>query len=276
MRIFFCSIVLVFLLAACSNKFGTALKSKDNEYKYKIAEQYYANKQFGFAQQLYEQLFPYIKGTDRYEDMYYKFALCFYNDKDYPNAENIFKTFAETFPASKKAEESEYNRAYCYYKQSPKVELDQTTTRKAMSLMQAFINGHPGSARNKEANDIIDVCREKLELKDFKSAELYYNVGQFRAAATAFNNLYEDFPDSKRADEYKLQVIKSYYKFAELSWFDKQEERFNKVLAECTDFVERFTESQYLTEVKKYKQDTIDYLNKIKAKNEQDKKTNKS
>lgn len=255
---------MVFFLASCSNKFGDALKSKDNEFKYKMAENFYANKQYVYAQQLYEQLFPYIKGTERYEDMYYKFALCFYNDKDYPNAENIFKTFAETFPSSKKAEESEYNRAYCYYKQSPKVELDQTTTRKAMSLMQAFINGHPGSTRNKDANDIIDACREKLELKDFKSAELYFNIGQYRSAATAFNNLYEDFPDSKRADEYKLQVIKSYYKFAELSFDFKQEERFQKVLNECTDFVERFTESPYLTEVKKYKQSTIDYLNKIK------------
>ena len=264
MRILFCSIILVFVFASCANNFGRALKTTDNELKYKMAEQYYATKQYGFAQQLYEQLFPYIKGTERYEDMYYKFALCFYNDKDYANAENVFKTFAETFPASKKAEESEYNRAYCYYKQSPKVELDQTTTKKAMSLMQAFINSHPGSTRNKEANDIIDICREKLELKDFKSAELYYNLSQYRAATTAFNNLYEDFPDSKRADEYKLLVIKSYYKFAELSYEDKQEERFKKVMAECIDFVERFTESTYLGEVKKYKQLTADYLNKIK------------
>ena len=264
MRIIICSLVIILSLAGCTNKFGQALKSKDNEYKYKIAEQYYANKQYSYAQQLFEQLFPYIKGTERYEDMYYKFALCFYNDKDYANAENIFKTFAETFPASKKAEESEYNRAYCYYKQSPKVELDQTTTKKAMSLMQAFINSHQGSAKNKEANEIIDVCREKLEMKDYKSAELYYNMGQYRSAATAFNNLYEDFPDSKKADEYKLQVIKSYYKFAELSFDFKQEERFNKVLTECTDFVERFNDSPHLDEVKKYKQNTIENLKKVK------------
>jgi len=264
MRIFFCSIAIILGLASCTNKFGQALKSKDNEYKYKLAEQYYVGKQYSFAQQLYEQLFPYIKGTERYEDMYYKFALCFYNDKDYANAENIFKTFAETFPASKKAEDAEYNRAYCYYKQSPKVELDQTTTRKAMSLMQAFLNTHPGSSRSKEANDIIDVCREKLEMKDFLSASLYYNIGQYRAAATSFNNLYEDFPDSKKADEYKLQVIKSYYKFAELSFEYKQEERFNKVLTECNDFAERFNDSKLLDEVKVYKQNTINYLNKIK------------
>ena len=105
------------------------------------------------------------------------------------NAENLFKSFLEIFPNSTKAEEVDYMRAYCYYKQSPKPELDQTNTIKAMGMMQTFINTHPGSARNKEANEIIDICRAKLETKDYKSAQLYYDLGQFRAAGVAFTAL---------------------------------------------------------------------------------------
>ena len=77
------------------------MKSKDYEYKYKMAEQYYANKQYGFAQQLFEDIFPYVKGTTRYEDMYYKFAYSYYYQKDYLNAENLFKSFVENFPSFK-------------------------------------------------------------------------------------------------------------------------------------------------------------------------------
>ncbi len=235
-----------------------------------MAEQYYANKNYSNARQLFEDLFAFVKGTQRYEDMYYKVAYCYFYEKDYLNAENFFKTFTETFPSSGKSEECEYMRAFCYYKQSPKVDLDQTNTTKAISLMQAFINTHPTSTRLKDANEIIDKGREKLELKEYNNAELYYNLGYYKASAIAFGSVSENFPDSKRAEEYKLQVIKSYFKYAELSTEDKQTERFEKVISECNDFSERFTDSKLLSEVAKYKTQSTTYLKNLK--NEQTKK----
>lgn len=269
-RIFPFLVSLVLLLSSCSNKFGKIMKSKDYEYKYKMAEQYYANKSYGYAQQLFEDIFPYVKGSTRYEDMYYKFAYSYYYQKDYLNAENLFKSFVENFPTSPKGEECDYMRAYCYFKQSPKVELDQTNTTKTMQLMQAFINTHPSSPRAKEANEIIDKCREKLELKEFKGAELYYNLGFYKAAAIAFGNVSDNFPDSKKADEYKLLVIKAYYKYAEMSYEEKQKERYEKVLTECSDFTERFGQSKFAEEVNKFKTQTNNILKNLK--NEQAKK----
>jgi len=129
-----------FLLVSCSTKFSKILKSKDVEYKYKMAEQFYAKKDYSKAQVLYEDIFQVMKGTPRYEDMYYKFAYSYYYQKDYSNAENLFKNFMENFPSSGKLEEIEYMRAYSFFKESPKVDLDQTNTNKTMQLMQAFIN----------------------------------------------------------------------------------------------------------------------------------------
>ena len=146
-RIVLLLLSVVLLTSSCATKFGKILKSKDYEYKYKMAEQYYANKNYVYAQQLFEDIFPYVKGSTRYEDMYYKFAYSYYYEKDYMNAENLFKSFVENFPTSARVEECDYMRAYCYYKQSPKVELDQTNTLKTMQLMQVFINTHPASAR---------------------------------------------------------------------------------------------------------------------------------
>jgi outer membrane protein assembly factor BamD len=229
-----------------------------------MAEQYYAAKNYAYAQQLYEDIFAFVKGTPRYEDMYYKFAYSYYYQKDYLNAENLYKTFVENFPTSPKAEECEYMRAFCYYRQSPKVELDQTNTNKTMQLMQAFINTHPVSARTKEATEIIDKCREKLELKEFKSAELYYNLGFYKAAAISFASVSDNFPDSKKADEYKLLIIKSYFKYAELSYEDKQKERYEKVLSECNDFTERFSTSKLLADVTKVKTETNNFLKTLK------------
>nr|WP_294990719.1 outer membrane protein assembly factor BamD [uncultured Sediminibacterium sp.] len=259
-------------LASCSNKFSKTLKSKDYEYKYKMAEQYYAKKDYTKAQVLFEDIFPYVKGTSRYEDMYYKFAYSYYYQSDYMNAENLFKSFVENFPNSTKGEECDYMRAYCYFKQSPKIDLDQTNTNKTMQLMQVFINTHPGSKRIAEATEIIDKCREKLEAKEYRSAELYYNLGFYKAAAIAFGNVSDNFPDSKKSDEYKLQVIKAYFRYAEMSYEEKQKERFEKVITECNDFQDRFAESKYLDEVNKYK---LQSTNNIKnQKYEQAKKAN--
>jgi outer membrane protein assembly factor BamD len=266
------SLLLVFILffAACTTKFGKVLKSKDNEYKYKMAEQYYAKGKYNYAQQLFEEVFPYMKGTNRYEDMYFKYAYTSYYQEDYQNAENLFKSFVETFPNSSKVEEAEYLRAYSFYKQSPKAELDQTETQRAIGLMQIFINQHPNSSRIKEASRIVDEGRAKLEEKDFKAAQLYYNLGYYRAAAVAYTSLMETFPDSYKSDEYKLNVIRSYYKFAEMSIPERQVERFEKVLTEVEDFNDRFPESKLAADVNDFK--TLSSNNIKNIKDEQAKK----
>ena len=121
------------LLSSCTSKFGQVLKSKDKEYKLKMAEQYFANKDYDKAQQLYTDLLPLYKGDPRFEDIYYKYAYTSYYQKDYENAENLFKTYGENFPNSAKVEETEFMRCMAYYKQSPKVDLDQTNTVKTMA-----------------------------------------------------------------------------------------------------------------------------------------------
>jgi outer membrane protein assembly factor BamD len=211
-------------------------------------------KNYNKAQVLYEDVMPYYKTRPEFPDIYYKYAYCAYYQEDYMNAENLFKTFLEIFPNSPKSEEVDYMRAYSFYKQSPKPELDQTNTIKAIGMMQTFINTHPGSAKNKEASQIIDVCRGKLETKDFKSAQLYYDMGQFRAAGVAFSALLNSYPESLKGDEYKLMIIRSYYRYAELSVEEKKQERFEQVVDEVNDFVDRFPDS-------KLRKDAEDFLN---------------
>src|SRR5215216_2879326 len=248
---FYGVLFLSILLFSCGG-INKVLKNKDPQYKLRMAEQYYAKKKYNFAQQIYEDIMPYFRGAPEFEDIYYKYAYTGYYQGDYLNAESLFKTFLEIYPNSSKAEEVDYMRAYTFYKQSPKPALDQTNTIKAMGMMQTFINTHPGSPRNKEASEIIDICRQKLEIKDHKSAQLYFDLGQYRAAAVAFVGVLNNYPESDKADEYKLMAIKSYFRFAELSVEEKKPERFEKVVEECKDFIDRFPESQFAKQVEQY------------------------
>src|SRR4051812_32461743 len=98
MKIVLRVILVSLLFSSCASKFAKVLKSKDNEYKLKMAEQYYVQKKYNQAQQIYEDIMPFFRGSDKYEDIYYKYSYCAYYEKDYVNAENLFKTFTENFP----------------------------------------------------------------------------------------------------------------------------------------------------------------------------------
>ncbi|MEO7048364.1 MAG: outer membrane protein assembly factor BamD [Ferruginibacter sp.] len=260
----FLALFIVVLISTSCSKFSKIEKSKDTDYKLTKADEFYANKKYKYAQQLYEELFPSFKGSQKFEDLYYKYAYCFYYDKQYKDAENLFKGYLETFPNSPKAEEVDYMRSYCFYKESPKLELEQVNTVKAMNMMQSFINTHPGSSRIKDANDVIDKCKAKLELKDARAAELYYNLTQYRAAALAYTELLNSYPESVKGEEYKLMVVKSYYKFAKMSYEIKQIERFEKVTTEYEDFVDRFPDSKLLKEAEDYSNLSKNHIKEIK------------
>lgn len=262
--LFFLSVIL---LTSCTKSINKILKSPDPEYKLRMAEKYYVKKKYNKAQVLFEDVMPFYKTRSEFQDIYYKYAYCAYYQKDYMNAENLFKSFLEVFPNSARSEEIDYMRAYSFYLQSPKPELDQTNTIKAMGMMQTFINTHPGSTRIPEATKIIETCRQKLEIKDFKSAKLYFDMGQFRAAGVSFTELLVNYPESVIADEYKLMAIKSWFRFAEMSVEEKQVERFEKVITEYNDFIDRFPESKLKKEAEEYK--NLSQSNIKKLSNEQ-------
>ena len=247
----FLFIILVLFLGSCS-KFNKVLKSNDYEYKLKMANQYYDKKEYRQAQVLFEELFPVFKGTPQFDDLYYKYAYTHYNLKDYTTAENLYKGYLEVFPNSPKAEEVEFMQAYCFYKQSPKAELEQANTLKAIGMFQVFVNTHGDSPKRKEAEDIIAQCQVKLERKEYLSAQLYFNLGQFRAAALTYTTLMNNYPDSQKGDEYKLMALKAYYRYAAMSGKEKQEERYSRVVREVEDFQDRFPESKLLKEAERY------------------------
>ena len=248
---FYIALFVIVLLAACQ-PINKILKNPDPAYKLRMAEQYYAKKKYVQAQQIYEDIMPFYRGQPEFEDIFYKYAYTAYYQRDYLNAENLFKNYLEVYPNSARSEEIDFMRAYTYYRQSPKAALDQTATLKAIGIFQTFINTHPGSSRNKEATEIIDQLRAKLEVKDRSAAQLYYDLGQFRAAAVAFNTMLNQYADTENADEYKLMAIKSYFRFAEMSVEEKKAERFGKVIEEANDFMDRFPQSPLAKEVQQY------------------------
>lgn len=274
MRLLIPFITVLLFLTSCGS-FNKILKSDDIDYKFHKAQDYYKAEKYQYVIQIFSpDYFPLLKGTKEFEEAFYMFAYSHYYEKDYFNAEKLFKQFSETFTNSTRALEMEYMSAYIFYKQSPKVDLEQTNTLKSIGMMQTFINRNPEAKQVKEATVIIEECKQKLEQKDYKAAELYYHMGQYRASCVAFNNMVTNFPESNQSDYYSSKAIKAYYQFALLSIEDRKIERLEEVVVDCNEFTDKYFQSKYKKEIEELLVTANNNIKKIK--NEQIKAPNGS
>lgn len=233
---------------ACS-KYQKALKSSDNEKKYEMAMAYYEKGDYLRALQLFDQLIPVVRGTDKAEKLYYAYAHCYYYQEDYILASYYFKQFVKNFPLSEYAEECYFKSAYCMYLDSPRYSLDQTNTYDALKELQLFINMYPNSERIEECNKLIDDLRFKLQKKAFEIAKLYYKMEDYIAAITAFENILKDYPDTDYKEDILYYVILSYYHYADLSIESKKKERYQAAIDSFEKFNTFFPDSDYQKEV---------------------------
>lgn len=257
------TIGLLALSATSCSEFSKIEKSTDVQKKLAYANKLYKEGKYNKAQLLYGDIKDAFRGSAQAEDMLYNYANTFYYVGDYETAAFYYKNFVSTFPNSSRATDADFLQAYCFYKLSPRVQLDQSNTEKAISAMQTFINMHPNSPKVADANRIIDVCRKKLEDKEFDAAQLYYNLGLYKAAGITFSNLLLDYPDSELGDKYKFLEIKSYYKYALNSIPEKQKERYETVVTQYLSFNDFFPGSKYKPQAEQYYNLAKDYLKTI-------------
>jgi len=243
--IIFILLVSGFFLSSCDH-YNQVLKSNDPELKKEKAKEYYNKGKYYKALPLFEELLSLYRGSDELEDLYYYYCYCYYAQENYIIAAYNFKNYVNSFPNSDRAEECQFMHAYSYYQISPQPELDQTYTYKAIEAFQLFVNAYPNSDRVEEANQLINKLRRKLEMKAFLSSKLYYDMGTWKAAATSFRNLLEDYPDSPEAEQVYLLMLKSYFYLAENSVHSKQVERYRQAIQAYRDFTRKYPDSRNL------------------------------
>lgn len=229
---------------SCS-PFQKLLKSSDNELKYTKSLEYYEKGNFKAAQQLFEQIQSFFKGTDKAEKIAFYNANCYYKLKDYILASYYFKSFSTNFSTSTYAEEAMYLSAYCNYLESPRSSLDQSSTKEAISSLQLFINQFPKSTKVPECNKLIDELRAKLEKKDIDIAMLYYRMSDYKAAIVSLNNVLKDYPDTKSKELILYSILQAKYQYAINSVYDKRTERLTAASDAYDELVAGFPVGEY-------------------------------
>lgn len=263
MRNYLILFVLSLVLFGACGPFSKLEKSTNWEELYNGANKYYQEGEYNKAIILYEKVLPVIKGSEKAEMAEYNYANCHFKTKRYIESAGYFNTFFKTYNRSALAEEALFMHAYSLYLDAPDYNLDQQSSREAVSAIQQFVSKFSTSASYERAMDMLKDLESRFEEKAYSEAEMYYRLKEglfpgdfYRACIINFQNFAKDFPESKRNEELAYRLVEVGYAYAKNSAFDKKEDRLNDALKFATNFYRKYPASGYLAEVKKFEEQT--------------------
>ena len=254
------SFIFVVALIGTSCQYDKLLKSTDYQLKYNKAKEYYKKKDYSKAVGLFEQLNPVLKATGKADTVLYYLANSYFEQENYILAEHHYQQFYETFGNHGSSDDAEFKSAYCNYKLSPRPALDQSYTKKAINKFNLFITRHPNHEKVSRCHELIQELTDKLAMKAYKSARLYYEMEDYKAAVIALENALKRFPNTTHRKQIKFMILKSQYLLASNSVQSKKQERYQNTLDAYYTFTSEYPDSEYSGEVKEIYQSTQKHL----------------
>lgn len=254
-------IVLTFTVFSCSD-FQKTLKSDDINTKFDAAIAYYKDQDYYRAGLLLEELIPITRGTANAELSLFYYAYCHYHQNQLLLSAFYFENLLSTYPRSQYAEESQYMAAKSKFEDTPKYNLDQSTTLETLNKFQSFINRYSNSQYVSDCEFMMKDLNDRLEKKAYESAILYHKLGYFKAAVISLSDFKNDFPTSDYIEEASFIKLESQFKLAKLSVLDKKEERFRETITFYQDFVDTFPSSKFARQAESIYDLALNNLNK--------------
>ena len=261
-------LIAVLALTSCDT-FNKVYNSSDINYKYETAKAYYLDANYSKASQLLEGMVTMFKGSDKAEESLILLAHCYYNSKDYETASQYFKIYYSNYPRGEFAEYARYYSGKSLFEGIKEPELDQTNTYNAISELQLFMEYYPYSEHCSEAQDMILRMHELLVEKEYLSAKLYYELGDYmaymgnnyQACIVTAQNVMNDYPYTSFREELSILVLRARYKMALHSVESKKLERYRAAIDEYYAFKTEFPDSKYLKEADKYYKEATKFVN---------------
>ena len=254
---------LIMLLVSCDS-YNKILTTNNIDYKYEAAKAYYLEGEYVKASQLLESVVTLMKGSDKAEESLILLAKCYYDSEDYETASQYFKVYYTNFPRGEFAEYARFHSGKSLYMDITEPELDQSDTYLAISELQLFMEYFPLSSLRPQAQEMIMRMHDLLVEKEFLSAQLYYDLGNFMAyrgnnylacIITAQNAL-KDYPYTRLREDLSMLILRARYHMAKESVADKMIDRYRDAIDEYHAFKNEFPESKYLKEADKIYRDS--------------------
>ena len=263
------------VLTSCG-EYNKVLKSTDYEYKYEAAKSYFVKGQNTKAAAILEELITILKGTDKAEESLYMLGMTYYNQGDFITASHYFSTYYNTYPRGTYTEQARFYSGKALFLDTPEPRLDQSSTYKAIQELRLCMAYFPASNRHQEAQQMIFDLQDKLVMKDYMAARLYYDLGSYTgnssysttgnnylACIVTAQNALKDYPYTKLREDISILLLRAKYDMAKESVEEKKEERMRDAIDEYYAFKNEFPESKYTKEVENIYKDAKKYVKEI-------------
>ncbi|MBQ8099611.1 MAG: outer membrane protein assembly factor BamD [Bacteroidaceae bacterium] len=254
-------LALILALASCGG-INKVLKSTDTDYKYEAAKQYFMDGKYENANLLINDVLASLKGSERGDESLFLLGMCKYYKGDMVTANDYFRKYYTTYTSGVHMEEAYFLAGKALYLSTPGPRLDQTDTYLAVTEFQNFLETFPDSKFAPEARNLIFELQDKLVEKEYLSAQLYYNLGEYfnnctmggsnyEACIITAQNAIKDYPYTKRKEDFSILILRAKYDLAARSVASKMQERYNDAIDEYYGFINEFPKSKYLSEAEK-------------------------
>ena len=262
------SVIIMFfaplLFSSCASEFNRIYKYGDNEAKYEYAKEAFARGKFQQASTLLQELVTIKKGSDEAQECLYMLAMAQYCNLDYEAASETFKKYTSSYPRGFYIEPAYFYVGQSLYESSPEPRLDQSPTNGAITAYQQFMDLFPDSHLRAEAQERLYELTNKLIMKEYLSAQLYYNLGgyfgninsndesNYMSSIITAQNTLKNYPYCSLREDFMLLIMKSKFQLAENSSEEKRIERYRDAEDECYGFINEFPDSKNVALAEKY------------------------
>jgi outer membrane protein assembly factor BamD len=262
-KVVFMSFVTL-LMSSCTSEFNKVYKYGDNEAKYEYAKEAFAIGKFMQAQNLLQELVTMKKGSDEAQECLYMLAMSQYCNQDYEAASETFKKYTTSYPRGLYIEPAYFYVGQSLYEGSPEPRLDQSPTNGSITAYQQFMDLFPDSPLRPKAQERLYELTDKLIQKEFLSAQLYYNLGNYfgninsneesnyTASIITAQNTLKNYPYCSLREDFMLLIMKSKFQLAENSTEEKRIDRYRDAEDECYGFINEFPDSKNVSLAEKY------------------------
>ena len=146
----------------------------------------------------------------------------------------------------------------------PDPRLDQSATVGAINAYQNFMDYFPESSLREEAQKRLFILQDNLVMKEYLSAELYYNLGgyfgninsntesNYESCIITAQNALKTYPYTTMREKFSLLIMKSKFELAQNSSEEKRVERYRDAEDECYGFLNEFPESENCKTAEKF------------------------
>lgn len=226
--------LLILIVTGCGRRDVTLDLSAEERFQRGMVQ--YENENYVRAIDEFRIVTRQFAGSDYADDAQFYLGMSYFNRAEYILAANEFETLVNTMSASPLVPEAQYMLAISYFNMSPRYDLDQQYSLKAIDELQTYVDFFPTHENVPEAERKIRELNEKLARKQYENARLYMRMRYYRAATRYFEIVMERYHDTPFAE---LAYIGKVEALMERSLYDEANEVLQRFLRQFPNSEQR-------------------------------------